>query len=137
LECHSSQKNEAVGLDEGETRVAASDPLRAFSEEPPQSLQNVTLNFLPLGVMWDGSLTPSNNPREDVGVNSKALFLVDKALQHGSLIMATREMSGIHGTREIVVETHFYEGSTPWTDKKLPRSQDGRSCLFDPRDIAG
>jgi hypothetical protein len=38
------------------------------------------------------------------------MFLVDKALQHGSLIMLTREMSGIHGTREIVVGNRFYEG---------------------------
>jgi hypothetical protein len=74
--------------------------------------------------MRDGSLTPSNDPREDVGINPKvgtvdrnlghgydesitrrtyAPFLVDKALEHGSLIVLTREMSGIHGVREMVV----------------------------------
>jgi hypothetical protein len=69
-------------------------------------------NVLPLRLTQDGSLTPSSYPREDAGINSDALFLVDKALQHESLIVLTREMSAIHGTREIVVGNRYYEDRT-------------------------
>jgi hypothetical protein len=72
--------------------------------------------------MWDGSLTVSNKPREDVGIDSNTLFLVDKKLQHGSLItLLTREVSGIHGMREMVVETRFYVDRTRENISAPPR----------------
>jgi hypothetical protein len=65
----------------------ASDPLRVLPRNlrkyKLQSLQNVTSNFMPLGVMRDGLLTPSNNPRDDVGVNAKA-STVSCDVGHGS-----------------------------------------------------